>query len=153
VSDKTISMSIPLDSDGFLRNECPTCEREFKSRPTAEDVEPVPVPESGYFCPYCAVQAPTNAWLTKAQVEAANAQVFDEVLKPELDKFADSARRAATGFLKIDVKTTGPDAPAPLTEVDDMRRVDFSCHPTEPIKVLEDWQQAVHCIICGQAPG
>ena len=23
-------MEIPLDSDGFLRRECPTCEREFK---------------------------------------------------------------------------------------------------------------------------
>jgi len=25
-----LSMSIPLDEDGFLRRECPTCEREFK---------------------------------------------------------------------------------------------------------------------------
>lgn len=25
-----ISVSIPLDDDGFLRRECPTCEQEFK---------------------------------------------------------------------------------------------------------------------------
>ncbi len=26
----SFGMTIPLDSDGFLRRECPTCEREFK---------------------------------------------------------------------------------------------------------------------------
>lgn len=29
-------MSDPLDSDGFLRRECPTCEREFKWLPSCE---------------------------------------------------------------------------------------------------------------------
>lgn len=150
MSDKQIAMSVPLDSDGFLRHECPTCEREFKSRPTPDGEEPTPPSDGGYFCPYCAVQAPTDAWFTKAQIEAAKSQVFDEVLGPELDKLADSARRASTGFLKIDVKTSGHEAPPPLTEADDMRRVDFSCHTTEPIKVLDDWEQQVHCLVCGR---
>jgi hypothetical protein len=39
--------------------------------------------------------------------------------------------------------------PEPLTESDDMIRVDFVCHPTEPVKVLEDWANPVHCLICG----
>ena len=26
----SIEMSLPLDSDGFLRRQCPACEREFK---------------------------------------------------------------------------------------------------------------------------
>ena len=25
-----VPVSLPLDSDGFLRRECPTCEREYK---------------------------------------------------------------------------------------------------------------------------
>lgn len=53
-----LSMSIPLDSEGFARWECPTCEREFKSLPTPDGQEPVPVADGGYFCPYCGVQAP-----------------------------------------------------------------------------------------------
>lgn len=40
----SFGMTIPLDSDGFLRRECPICEREFKWRPSEaeaeEDVEP-----------------------------------------------------------------------------------------------------------------
>lgn len=44
-------MSVPLDSEGFLRRECPTCEREFKWKPAGEDEEATPAPEGGYFCP------------------------------------------------------------------------------------------------------
>lgn len=31
-----LSMSLPLDGDGFLRRECPTCEREFKWVPSPD---------------------------------------------------------------------------------------------------------------------
>ncbi len=31
-----LEISMPLDSDGFLRRECPTCEREFKWLHTLE---------------------------------------------------------------------------------------------------------------------
>ncbi len=57
----TLSMSLPLDGDGFLRRECPTCEREFKWLPSPQHGEgdaaaasDEPAPER-YFCPYCAV--------------------------------------------------------------------------------------------------
>jgi hypothetical protein len=150
MGDETLAMSVPLDSDGFLRHECPTCEREFKSRPTPADVEPAPVEDGGYYCPYCAVQAPTNAWFTKAQIETARATVFDEVLKPELEKLREAARGSSGDFLKIDVSTTDPEKPPALSEADDMRRVDCACHPAEPLKVLDDWEQPVHCLICGE---
>ena len=61
----TLGMSVPLDSDGFLRRECPTCEREFKALPSGdEDAEAEEVPDGGYFCPYCAIQAPDGSWFT-----------------------------------------------------------------------------------------
>jgi len=31
-----------------------------------------------------------------------------------------------------------------------MTRVDFACHPSEPLKILDDWHEPVHCLICGQ---
>ena len=31
-----------------------------------------------------------------------------------------------------------------------MTRVDFACHPSEPLKVLDDWREPVRCLICGQ---
>jgi hypothetical protein len=31
----------------------------------------------------------------------------------------------------------------------DMRRVEFGCHPADPLKVAESWTAPVHCLICG----
>jgi len=137
VSDggRSFAMSIPLDANGFLRRQCPTCEREFKWLHTSDPDQAVPVLDGGYFCPYCGVQAPTNAWLTQAQVALAVNTVATEGVGPLL---------AGTGF-----KYEPPDKLDPLTEGDDMKRVDFQCHPTEPVKIVDDWSRSVHCLICG----
>jgi hypothetical protein len=55
-------------------------------------------------------------------------------------------RAEASGFR---VTRNVPEEPAPLNEENDMRRVDFGCHPSEPVKVLGDWTGPVHCIVCG----
>jgi hypothetical protein len=150
------SMSVPLDSDGFLRRECPTCEREFKWFASPEGADgganrdATPMPEGGYYCPYCAVQAPGDAWFTKQQLEVANAIVMQEFVEPELKKLDAAARRASGGFVEIKVERDELEEPQELTETDDMRRVDFGCHPDEPVKVLDEWTGPVRCLICGQ---
>lgn len=140
-------MSVPLDSDGFVRRECPTCDREFKWFSSSEG-QGEPVPAGGYHCPYCAIQAPPDSWFTKAQIELAQNTVMREVVGPELDKMARDLRRSRRGFISFDVKYDKPRALDPLVEMDDMRRVDFACHPAEPVKVLDDWAREVHCLIC-----
>lgn len=144
-----LSMSVPLDSERFMRRQCPTCEREFKWKTADESVEGTPPPERGYFCPYCAVQAPPDYWWTQAQIEDAKARAFDQVVKPQLDKLVDAA--GSSGLLEVEVSVPEPDEPPTLDEHDDMRRVDFPCHPEEPVKVLDDWDRVVHCLICGNA--
>lgn len=151
MSEFELSMSVPLDSDGFMRRACPTCERELKWVAAAQGEEATPAPEGGYYCPYCAIQGPAGAWWTEAQLEIAKATAFREVVGPELEGLAGSARRASSGFLSVDVEITPPSEPPPLTEPDDMRRVDFACHPEDPVKVLDDWTRSVHCPICGLA--
>lgn len=141
----SISVSVPLDGDGFLRRECPTCEREFKWRPSADDEGDTLQPDpAGYFCPYCGIQAPPNEWLTKAQAEYLAATGTRRFAGPLFDQLARS------GFK---VQPNLPDAPSELTEDDDMRRVDFACHPPEPLKVLEDWSDPVRCLLCGTLTG
>jgi len=144
-----IPVSLPLDSDGFIRRECPTCERELKWRPTPDDEEGISAPEGGYFCPYCGVQAPTSAWWTKDQLAAVDAKVHNEVIKPALDDFGSSLQRASSPHLRITSKPVEGTEEPQLTEADDMRRVDFGCHPTEPVKVLDGWDRPVHCLVCG----
>ena len=142
MSDGEVSfgMTIPLDSDGFLRRECPTCEREFKWRPseaeTGEHAEPAD--DAGYFCPYCGVQAPVDAWLTQAQAALAQNIVERDLIGPMVSKL---------GVYE------GPGKLDPLTEADDMTMIVFPCHPSEPLKVLDNWRKPVYCLICGKSPG
>jgi hypothetical protein len=144
------SISMPLDRDGFLRRECPTCEREFKWRPS-DDEESVVADPSGYYCPYCGVQA-TDGWLTKPQAETARAAVMRDVVDPMLDDFGHNLGRSSSGMFQVNVNREPSPEPPELSEPDDMRRVDFSCHPSEPLKVLEDWTGPLHCLICGAPP-
>jgi hypothetical protein len=148
----TLSMAIPVDSDGFLRRECPTCEREFKWLPAAEDDDAVSMPDGGYFCPYCGVQAPAGAWFTKAQAALAGKIAEAEVVEPMLSKFADDIARSfqRAGMTTRSAPRRQADEPEPLTEADDMTRVDFACHPSEPLKILDDWHEPVRCLICGK---
>ncbi|MHB1344948.1 MAG: hypothetical protein ACYCX3_11420 [Thermoleophilia bacterium] len=148
-----IPMSLPLDGEGFLRRECPTCEREFKWA-TSPEGESEPVADGGYFCPYCGIQAPPDAWWTNAQLALAESIISREVVLPGLDEFRSSlaeTARSSGGTIKFTMgpRASPPDSP-PLTEADDMRRVDFACHSREPIKILEDWTQPVYCLICGR---
>ncbi len=135
----SFGMAIPLDSDGFLRRECPTCEREFKWQPSeAEDDErDEPADAIGYFCPYCGVQAPGDAWLTEAQVALAQNIVTREFIGPMVRKL---------GVYEE------PGQLDPLTEADDMTLVVFPCHPSEPLKILDDWRKPMYCLICGKSP-
>lgn len=142
------SMTVPLDGDGFLRRECPTCEREFKWLPSEGKTASSTPDTAGYYCPYCGLQA-KEGWLTKAQVELARATVVHEVVDPTLADFARKLQSSSSDIFKVTASHERSPEPPKLSEADDMRRADFPCHPTEPIKVLDDWSGPIHCLICG----
>jgi len=148
-----IPMSLPLDSEGFLRRECPTCEREFKWS-AAPEGESEPMADGDYFCPYCGVQAPPDAWWTKAQLALAKSIVSREVVLPGLDglrRNLSQIARSSGGAVKFKMgPRKSPPEQDPLTETDDMKRMDFPCHCREPVKILEDWTQPVYCLLCGR---
>lgn len=138
---------------GFLRRECPTCEREFKWLPAQDDADATPSPDGGYFCPYCGIQSRPDAWYTKPQLAVIEAVVQRQVVGPALDKFDRSLRRMerqSGGLIKVSTRRDRPAEPPAITEDDNMRRVDFGCHLTEPVRVLDDWAGSVLCLICGR---
>jgi hypothetical protein len=126
---------------------------EFKWVPASEGEESAAsVPDGGYFCPYCGVQASADAWFTEAQIALARSIAETGVVGPMLRKFTDEITRSLRGG-GLTIRSTSPrqaDEPDPLTEADDMTRVDFACHPSEPLKILDDWREPVHCLICGE---
>lgn len=144
-------VSIPLDGDGFLRRECPHCEREFKWLSGNEDETS---PPEGYFCPYCGETAQDDQWLTRAQLRVIEASIEENVLAPQVRELQDSLSdmaEASGGLLEFRAEAQQESSrPRLLTEPSDMTRVDFDCHPDEPVKIADDWHGPVHCLVCGQ---
>jgi NMD protein affecting ribosome stability and mRNA decay len=152
MSEIPIEVRVPLDTDGFLRRECPNCGRQFKYKHTESNLEtPENTSVESYYCPYCYQSAPLNSWWTKEQLEYAQQLAFRELIEPELQNLQQQIRSLNRhgNFLQIDVSFSQPSEPNPLKETDDMIRVDFPCHPEEPLKIDEIWEQDVACFLCG----
>jgi predicted nucleic acid-binding Zn ribbon protein len=145
-------IELPLDSQGFLRRECPNCQREFKWHhgPTEEMPEDEPDPAE-YYCPYCGTSAAPDQWWTSDQVEVIQKAALHEAM-PQVEHELKKALKPLnkSGFVKAEVKSDPLNPPPPLFEPEDMVAVASPCHPYEPAKVMEDWKGSLHCLVCGQ---
>jgi hypothetical protein len=146
-----IQVDILLDPNGFLRRECPTCEREFKwfSGATSERPDDFVDPDV-YFCPYCGIPSGKDTWWTPAQLEYAQQVAAGPVLNHLAEEFARGfgSRRRRSGF-QIKVSKDGPESPDPIVDPDDMLMITPPCHPFEPLKIDDNWTSSLHCLICG----
>lgn len=132
-----MNVPIPLDDDGYLRRECPTCEQQFKWHHGPVDAADEPEPHE-YYCPLCGVPAGTDQWWTKEQIDYAQGRAMPEILAQLSNEIG----------LRIEPTTN---VPAAMTESNDMDIVQSPCHPYEPIKIPADHTQPLHCLVCGAA--
>lgn len=143
--DIRIPVQLLLDNDGFLRRECPNCEREFKwfhhleGDPDGEHVDQ-------YHCPRCGGAAGPDTWWTPDQLA-----YMRSAAAPEIERAISDAFRGVKGLkvspnrnFQLDI-----DNPGQLTEPDDMVIVEPPCHPNEPLKVPEEATSRVYCLVCG----
>lgn len=146
-----ISVQFPLDN-GFLRRECPACEREFKWHhgPTPDHPKDAVDPDV-YFCPYCGATAPPSSWWTKEQLAYAQQSAVGPIARAMGDALEDAiGHQRSDSFIRMDVKRGDvPEPPAALSESNDMTIVQSPCHPWEPVKVEETWTEPLHCLLCG----
>jgi predicted RNA-binding Zn-ribbon protein involved in translation (DUF1610 family) len=142
------SMSIPLDSDGFIRRECPNCEQEFKWRP-AQDDDPVEHVDQ-YYCPLCGQAAGLDSWWTKKQIEHAQAAIVPEAMRDIQGMLGDAFRGSKN--IKFAASDYLGDIPVPevLYEPDDMVILEPPCHPAEPVKVPDNAEAPFYCLLCGE---
>jgi hypothetical protein len=147
-----ISVSLPLD-DGFLRRQCPGCDRQFKWHHGPTEDRPADfVDPAMYFCPYCGQSAAPDDWLTQEQRDYIVALAAGPAFRQMTDEFKLMARRHSSRFLKMSVSSTGePESPDVLVEPSDMTIIGSPCHPWEPIKIADDWSKPLHCLVCGAA--
>lgn len=147
-----IPFELPLDADGFIRRECPTCHQQFKwhhgrtGDAPADHVEP-----TVYYCPLCGHAAAADAWWTPEQFDYQQAIVaaYAPLVAQEELK---AAMRSAKG-LQFRWKQLPPDElPNPMVEPDDMDAVASPCHPWEPTKLQSLAENLeIHCLVCGEA--
>lgn len=152
MSDIEMSLSFPLDSAGFFRRACPVCAREFKWHHDESRDDSIAPPDA-YYCPYCRTSASPDEWFTEEQLAYIEDEVAERVVNPSLEGLADTMRqldRASGGLIKGRLEMPRRDRAVPVFEPDDMREVKFQCHPNEPVKVADDWPDAVYCLICGE---
>jgi uncharacterized Zn-finger protein len=144
-------IELPLDSHGFLRRQCPYCEREFKWHHGPAGDIPDGAPDSDeYFCPYCGGGAESDAWWTEEQVETFQTAALNEVLPGLADSLQDAVSPMnRSGVVRATISYDAGNPPAPLVEPDDMVAVASPCHNYEPIKVSSEWNRPLHCLVCG----
>lgn len=142
------SMSIPLDSDGFMRRECPSCEQQFKWRPSQD--EPVD-PVDQYFCPLCSRPANLDAWWTAEQIEHAQAAIMPEAIRMVQDSLGDAFHRSKNITFKASNDLGDMPVPDALHEPDDMVIIEPPCHPAEPVKIPKEHEGPFYCLVCGEA--
>jgi hypothetical protein len=142
-----VPISFPLDDDGFLRRECPSCGDEFKwhhgptlSRP-ATAIDP-----AEYTCPLCGMTAPNDQWFTEEQIKHQR----ETVEFYAVDLVNDELKRAFGKNYTPGNNTAPP--PAPLHEPNDMVIIEPPCHPWEPVKVGEHRADSgpLYCLFCGE---
>lgn len=144
-----IPFRLPLDDDGFLRRECPSCEQEFKwFHHEAGDVDAEPVDH--YYCPRCGAAAGPDAWWTPLQLKSAKAQAAPEIERTINDALG-GLGRASRGLVHITSSfEINAEDPGELDEPNDMVIIEPPCHPNEPVKVPEVALGRVYCLVCGE---
>lgn len=147
----SISVTLPLDY-GFLRRECPDCERQFKWHHGPTDVRPADaVDPPVYFCPYCGASAPVGHWWTTEQAEHLGQLGTEEIGRALSDAFRDLGRRNRNSLIKFKVKpSAGSEPPDLMHEPHDMVVVEPPCHAWEPIKIADEWAGTLYCLVCGE---
>jgi len=149
-----VSVSLPLDTDGFLRRECPECAGQFKWHDgpanAQAEVEPVSII---YHCPLCGSSGAADDWNTQEQLDYARAVAAPAFADLVGDLVEQSLGGLKSDGIRLEIKPSGdrPSEPDPLTEPDDMVIVSSPCHEYEPVKVPEAATSPFHCLVCGAA--
>lgn len=98
-----IPIEMPLDN-GYLRRECPHCEREFKWHHGPTDDAPPDAPNPGrYTCPYCGEKADHDQWFTQAQAE----HIRESAAGPAMQMISDELGRHSAAHAASSTPPTG----------------------------------------------
>jgi hypothetical protein len=130
-----VEVEIPLDADGFLDQECPTCLRVFRVVVDDELAEPA---DGRTGCPYCGARLQGSEFLTPEQVDYLTDLAGDQAIN-EIEAMG------------LEVEREGVRSPLPEPR-GDLPIARFDCHVSHQVKVMASWVEAgqpLYCTVCG----
>ncbi len=164
-----LEVALPRDSAGFVRRQCPSCQRIFKTRPSPVDARLLqrrlvslfpfenaheafdPVPE--WHCLYCGHRAEADAWLVREHSECVEALARAWANHVRYEQLAHISRTLSQNPRPTFVAVTPEPLPATFPpEAEDLRVVPLVCCGEE-VKSLWDWDGPLYCPRCGAHHG
>jgi hypothetical protein len=177
---KTVSLSVSIgtDRDGFLRRECVSCGREFKTEIDASDLTWALAAECERAglevgmtaaddelaprlrCPFCGHDAPGTEMHTPETVDYMKRLVYREYVVPMLNQFTADLEKSfgrrgrSGGLFSISMEFKGSHEISPVRpmhgpESPDMKIIQFLCCGKR-IKLPEAWWDVETCPYCGR---
>ena len=147
MSNTKLSISIPLDNDGFIELECDFCRTRFMI--TGDDFESIDMPY--FFCPICGLPNDLNTFYCPEVIDLAEQMAFEHAMKlidNTLGKTIKDINKS--GFIKMKLKTPKKEPKKELfIPVGHYIPCKTSCCHMQ-IKIFElNCQIGVYCPICG----
>ncbi len=145
MGQQTMTVSFNTDSEGFISQECPACERRFKIQPGKGSPRPVS------HCPFCK-HFGADCWFTPEQVEYVGSVAARDVLGPHLEKLDRAFRQLGSGsggMIKVTGRVQKPRVPPTPVERDNemSSKATFDCCG-ETIR-HDTVNRPIYCVICG----
>lgn len=164
-----LSLSMPLDDDGYFRRECPLCCKEFKvllehdemidlaqhgvesyllEEPDGTATDKSQDEETQYTCPYCGQKASSDDWWTQEQLAYLHVICHNIVAQSLNEHFIRPMRRMSNKYVKFKGYDMQQQEPWMSPEVNDMTIFELPCCERK-IKIADEWTKEIHCFFCG----
>ena len=162
-------VELPRDAAGFVRRECPSCQRDFKTLPRAHDGSAVQrrlaslfpfenahegfdeVPDT--WCLYCGHRAAGDEWLTPAQQAHVEDVARAWANHVRYEQLAHVTRTLGHNPRPTFVSTRPRALPGPMSpDVGELRRLPLVCCG-EDVQAHWDHDGPLYCPRCGARHG
>jgi hypothetical protein len=164
-----LEIELPQDAAGFVRRQCPKCQRIFKTRPSRFDARvlqrrllvlfPFENPHEGYepvptwTCFYCGHQADADEWLVRDHVAYLESLARGLANHVRYEQLAHVTRTLAQNPRPTFVAVAPEALPESMPdEPEDLRPLNLVCC-ADDVKALWDWDGPFYCPRCGAHHG
>lgn len=164
-----LEVALPRDASGFVRRQCPSCLRVFKTRPSRFDARilqrrllvlfPFENPHEGYepvptwTCFYCGQRAEADEFLVRDHVAYLEDLAKGLANHVRYEQLAHVTRTLSQNPRPTFVVVAPEELPRYMSpEPEDLRPIHLVCC-VEEVKALWDWDGPFYCPRCGAHHG